>query len=65
MALNLSGGSGRRAPVSAAEAVSGIGSGDRVFVGGVACPPESLVEAIVARADDATEGRDLAPPDDG
>ena len=36
--------------LSAAEAVSGIRSGDRVFIGGIACPPESLVEAIAARA---------------
>lgn len=50
MASSSSAGPARRVPVSAAEAVSGIGSGDRVFVGGIAGPPESLVEAIAARA---------------
>ena len=38
------------APVSAAEAVSGIRSGDRVFVGGVASPPDGLIDALTARA---------------
>jgi 4-hydroxybutyrate CoA-transferase len=52
MASNSSGGSGNRAPVSAAEAVGGIASGDRVFVGGIACPPEGLAEALAARAND-------------
>jgi 4-hydroxybutyrate CoA-transferase len=50
MASSLRGGSGRRVPVSATEAVSGITSRDRIFVGGVACPPDSLVEALAARA---------------
>src|SRR4051794_32222414 len=48
MSSSLLGGPGRRVPVSAAEAVSGISSRDRIFVGGVACPPDSLV--LAARA---------------
>jgi hypothetical protein len=38
--------------LSAAEAVSVINSGDRVFIDGIACPPESLVEAIATRANE-------------
>ena len=52
MPETLSRGDGHRLPVSEAEAVSGIRSGDRVFIGGIACPPESLVEAIAARANE-------------
>ena len=38
--------------VSAAEAVSGIRSGDQVFVQGGAATPTPLIEALVARADE-------------
>lgn len=37
-------------PVRAAEAVSGIASGERVFIGSGAAEPVSLVEAMTARA---------------
>ena len=40
----------RRAPVSAAEAVSGIASGERIFIGTGPAEPESLVVAMTARA---------------
>lgn len=42
---------GRPAAVSAAEAVSGIKSGERIFIGGIASPPDALIEALIARAD--------------
>ena len=41
---------GRLAPVSAVAAVSGIRSGDRVFIGGLACAPDGLIDALTARA---------------
>ena len=37
-------------PVSAADAVSGISSGERVFIGGMAWTPDALVDAMTARA---------------
>ena len=37
-------------PVSPAEAVSGIASGERVFIGTGPAEPESLVQAMTARA---------------
>lgn len=40
------------AAVSAAAAVSGIKSGERIFVGGIASAPDALIEALVARADE-------------
>ena len=40
----------RLTPVGATEAVSCIGSGDHVFIGGIACAPEGLVDALTARA---------------
>jgi acyl-CoA hydrolase len=52
IAAESSRGRGGASLLSAAEAVSGISSGDRVFIGGIACPPESLVEAIAARANE-------------
>jgi 4-hydroxybutyrate CoA-transferase len=44
-------GSERPAAVSAAEAVSGINSEDRLFIGGGATAPDALIEALIARAD--------------
>jgi 4-hydroxybutyrate CoA-transferase len=38
------------APVTPDEAVRGIRSGDRVFIGSGAAEPDSLVEALTARA---------------
>ena len=52
MAVKLKRGRGRPLPLSAAEAVSAISSGDRVFIGGIACPRESQVEGIAARANE-------------
>ena len=48
----MSGGRSSRvpSPVSAAEAVSGIRSGEQVFIGSGAAEPVSLVEAMTARA---------------
>ena len=40
----------RLAPVTPDEAVSGIRSGDRVYIGSGAAEPDSLVEALTARA---------------
>jgi len=42
-------------PVSAAKAVSGIRSGDRVFIGGAACAPDGLIDALTARAPELHE----------
>jgi acyl-CoA hydrolase len=39
-----------RRPVTAEEAVAGISSGDRVFIGSGAAEPVSLVEAMTTRA---------------
>jgi 4-hydroxybutyrate CoA-transferase len=39
-----------RSPVTAEQAVSAIASGDRVFVGGLACTPSALLSALTARA---------------
>jgi acyl-CoA hydrolase len=50
MATNPTGGGARLAPVTPDEAVSGIRSGERVFVGSGAAEPDSLVEALTARA---------------
>jgi 4-hydroxybutyrate CoA-transferase len=50
MAENLPDRSSRLAPVTPDEAVSGIGSGDRVYIGSGAAEPDSLVEALTARA---------------
>jgi acyl-CoA hydrolase len=41
--------------MSAAEAVAGIRSGDRVFLHGGAATPATLLEALVARADELTD----------
>jgi acyl-CoA hydrolase len=41
--------------ISAAEAVAGIRSGDRVFLHGGAATPATLLEALVARADELTD----------
>ena len=50
MKRNVAGRGGRLSPVTADEAVSGIRSGDRVYVGTGAAEPDSLVEALTARA---------------
>jgi 4-hydroxybutyrate CoA-transferase len=50
MADNLTRSGSRLAPVTPDEAVSGIRSGDRVFIGSAAAEPDSLVEALTARA---------------
>jgi acyl-CoA hydrolase len=41
--------------VTAAEAVSGIGSGQQIFVHGGAATPSALIEALAARADELTD----------
>jgi hypothetical protein len=45
MATNPAGGGARLAPVTLEEAVRGIRSGERVFVGTGAAEPDSLVTA--------------------
>ena len=50
MAGHVTGRASRLAPVTPDEAVSGIRSGDRVYIGTGAAEPDSLVEALTARA---------------
>ena len=57
MTDDAKGGAPRLAPVSPEEAVSGIRSGDRVFIGVGAAAPEILVEALTARAAELSDVR--------
>ena len=50
MADHVTGRASRLAPVTPEEAVSGIRSGDRVYIGTGAAEPDTLVEALTARA---------------
>lgn len=59
MADNVTGKASRLAPVTPDEAVSGIRSGDRVYIGTGAAEPDALVEALTARAGELRDVRIL------
>ena len=48
MADNVTGKASRLAPVTPDEAVSGIRSGDRVYIGTGAAEPDALIEALTS-----------------